>query len=77
MALFGMSKQEVVESLTAAMKASILELDENKRYMLIISTEDEEVIKSFIVEAKRILDLENSNLRIMFVSNPNIKLMEF
>ena len=77
MALFGRSDEELVELLTKAIDRSIIKLSEDKRYLLIINATNEDEIKEFIMTAKQVLDLENSNLKIMFVANPNIKLLEF
>lgn len=77
MSLFGRSDEEIVELFTKALKESIIRLDTTKRYLLIVHAEADDEIVDFIDAARKSLDLENSNLRIMFVANPNIKLLEF
>ncbi len=77
MSWFGPPKMEMVNVLSEAIQKSVVRLDPNKRYLLLVPTSmEEDEIEKFAKMLEDVLDISKSNLRVV-VTNTKVRLLEF
>ena len=79
MSLFGLSKkdkEEIHGMFLKAVEESILKLNPNARYILLIPEDNIEEVERVAKDITESLDLPNSNLRLTILAGTNIKLLE-
>lgn len=77
MRLFGPSREELVGIIAEAIEKSVVRLDPEHRYLLLLPDILDDEFDALVVEISEHLDIKNSNLRFAVVSHPNVKLLEF
>ena len=75
MIFFG-SPEALADSIVDTLMDAVVELDPDKRYLVLVHEPKEEEMKAFIRAMDEVLDLNNSNLRMVITDNP-VRILEF
>lgn len=72
---FGLSREASVRLLAEAIREAVIELDADKRYILIVPTEDADELDQLKVQLEQLAKGEQLNLVV--IASPGMRLLEF